>query len=175
MTAATLPHPLPGEFAPYFERYVSLVREPDILAALVKQQDEFPALLEGLDVTGAHARYAEGKWSVLEVAGHLIDAERVFGYRALCVARGETISLPPFDENLYVAQGGFDDCSLPPLLQEFRALRESHVLMFRHMTPGALQRTGLASQHPVTARALAAIMVGHVRHHMTILRERYHV
>jgi hypothetical protein len=175
MTTSTLTLPTAGEFAPPFERYVALVREPDVRAALERQPDELTDLLRGVTESTAGARYAQGKWSIREVVGHVIDAERVFGYRALCVARGETISLPAFDENLYAQHGGSDNCPLPSLLQEFRVLRESHLLMFGHMPPDAVLRAGIANQHPVTARALAAIMVGHVRHHMAVLRDRYHV
>jgi hypothetical protein len=175
MTALSLTRPLPGECDPYFERYTSLVPDPDLATAFRMQKEEFPEMLRGVDDDRAGSRYAERKWTVREVVGHVVDTERVFGYRALCVARGETLSLPSMDENLYAANGGFEDAPLSLLLREFGALRESHILMFEHMSPAALERRGLANQRPVTARALALIMIGHCRHHMAILRERYRV
>ena len=168
-----LTRPLPGEYAPYFERYFSLVQEADPAAPLRAQREDLPAMLRGLDDAGAGSRYAEGKWTVREVVGHIVDTERVFGYRALCVARGETLSLPPMDENLYAANGQFE--SLPLLLREFEALRTSHILMFEQMSPAALERKGVANNRPVTPRALALMMIGHCRHHMAILRDRYRV
>src|ERR1039457_790061 len=95
--------PSPTEYAPYFNRYIDLVAEADFIAVLAGQPAEFAALLGALSQQQASFRYAPGKWSVREVVGHVVDAERVFGYRALCVARGEKASLPSFDENAYAA------------------------------------------------------------------------
>jgi hypothetical protein len=170
---SSLTRPLPGEYAPYFDRYISLVVEADPAAPLQAQKEDLPAMLRGLGDARAGSRYAEGKWTVRQVVGHIVDSERVFGYRALCVARGETLSLPSMDENLYAANGEFGDLSC--LLREFDALRTSHILMFEQMSPDALRRKGLANNRPVTARALALMMIGHCRHHMVILRDRYRV
>jgi hypothetical protein len=170
---SSLTRPLQGEYAPYFDRYLSLVVEADPAAPFTAQREDLPAMLRGLSDARAGSRYAEGKWTVRQVVGHIIDTERVFGYRALCIARGERLSLPSMDENLYAANGEFADLSL--LLREFDALRASHILMFEQMSPAALLRKGLANNHPVTPRALALMMIGHCRHHMVILRDRYRV
>ena len=122
---------------------------------------------------GERYRYAPGKWSVRELVGHLIDTERIMAYRAVCVARGETASLPGFDENAYVANATFDDYPLPELLNEFVHVREGHLGFFRHLHPEAWLRTGLANHNPISVRALAWVMVGHVRHHMAVLQEHY--
>jgi hypothetical protein len=162
-------------YNPYFDRYISLVAEPDVLAALAAQVEEVRERLGALPEECAAHRYAPGKWSVREVVGHVIDAERVFGYRALSVARGETADLPSFDENAYAAASGHDGCRLSELLDELADLRHSHVRMFRHLDPAAWDRVGSVGGHPMSARALAFILVGHLRHHERVLAERYGV
>jgi len=102
--------PATTEYAPYFNRYIDLVSEADFVAVLARQPAEYAALLGALSQQQASFRYAPGKWSVREVVGHVVDAERVFGYRALCIARGESVSLPSFDENAYAAKAGHDAC-----------------------------------------------------------------
>src|SRR5664279_2146972 len=100
--------PSPNEYSPYFGRYIDRVAESDFITVLARQPAEYRALLDSLSPEDAGFRYAPGKWSIREVVGHVIDAERVFGYRALCLARGETVSLPSFDENAYAALAGHD-------------------------------------------------------------------
>jgi hypothetical protein len=118
-------------------------------------------------------RYADGKWSVREIAGHLIDGERVFGYRAFCIARGETQNLPGFDQNEYMLTAPYDGIELEDLLAEFRLVRLANIAMLRSLDGPSWDRTGTANDNQITVRALAFIMAGHVRHHMGVLRERY--
>lgn len=173
MSSLVIERPKSGEYAPAFERYVSRVPETDVMGSLVRQKDEWPGALRGIRGEGERYRYAEGKWSVRELVGHVIDSERIFGYRAVCVARGETLSLPGFDENAYAANATFDDCPLGELLDEFAQVREGHLSFFRHLSSEAWLRTGVANQNPISVRALAWILVGHARHHMAVLEERY--
>jgi hypothetical protein len=165
--------PSQAEYFAYFDRYVSLVPEGDVLPALGKQMSAVQAACATLSEDRAGFRYAPGKWSVRQVLGHIIDTERVFGYRALCIARGEAVSLPSFDENEYAAAAGHDRCPLPELVEEFSALRQSHIHMLRHLDDAAWKRVGRVNEHPTSARAMAYIMAGHVRHHATVLSERY--
>jgi hypothetical protein len=165
--------PTPTEFAPYFARYINLVTEGEFTAVLAGQPGEFRALLGKLSPEQAGYRYAPDKWSIREVLGHVIDAERVFGYRALCIARGETVSLPSFDENDYAAHAGHDGCALPELLEEFVHVRRGHLAMFGHFTTTAWERAGTVNQNAISVRGLAYILTGHARHHAGILRERY--
>lgn len=167
--------PSPAEYSAYFERYISLVTETDILGALAGQVDTVQSALRSLSDERAGFRYAPGKWSVREVLGHIIDTERVFGYRAMCIARGEAASLPGFDENRYEAAAEHDRYTLTELVDEFSALRCSHVLMFRRLDTAAWERIGRANENPASPRALAFLMVGHVRHHGNILTQRYGV
>jgi hypothetical protein len=165
--------PSSSEYYSYFERYISLVPESDILVVLKDQLNALPPAFATLSAERAGFRYAPGKWSIGEVLGHIIDTERVLGYRALCVARGDVRSLPSFDENEYAAAAGHDHYPLIELLEEFCELRRSHILMLRHLDDSAWQRVGCVNEHPTSTRALAFIMAGHVRHHAMVLRERY--
>ena len=173
MAAIVVQRPRPDEYAKAFERYVSRVTDTDVQEALRRQKDELPAALAGVRGPAEGHRYAAGKWSVREVVGHIIDTERIFGYRAVCVARGEKGPLPGFDENEYAAHATFDDYPLEELLEEFVHVREGHVAFFRHLSAEAWLRTGLSNANPVSVRALAFVMVGHVRHHLAVLQERY--
>ena len=165
--------PTSAEYAPPFEKYVSRVPEADALGALAGQKADLAATLAEVRGEAERYRYAEGKWSIREVVGHLIDAERVFGYRAVCIARGEVAALPGFDENAYVANASFDECPLTELLDEFALVRDGHLAFFRHLRREAWLRSGVANAKATSVRALAYIMAGHPRHHLAILRERY--
>jgi hypothetical protein len=165
--------PSDNEFAPYYLRYVSLVPETEIVEALEKQIAELRRVAAAISPDREHFRYADGKWSIREVFGHMIDAERIFGVRAFCFSRGETAPLPSFDENQYVARSAYDNTPLAELLDEFAALRAAHLAVLRRLNGPAWDQTGTASGNPVTVRGLAYIMVGHVRHHLSILADRY--
>jgi hypothetical protein len=167
--------PAPGEYAAFFEHYIGLITEADVIQVLTQQRREAAELFSGLSEARAGYRYEPGKWSIREVLGHVIDAERVFGYRAVCIARGEKAPLPGFDENDYAAMAGADAVPLAELVEEFLALRQSHEAMFRHFPEEAWLRIGTSNLKLVSVRALAYIMAGHARHHMEILRERYHL
>jgi hypothetical protein len=165
--------PKSDEYAPAFERYVSRVPETDVMAALGRQKEDLPAALTAVRGEGERLRYAPGKWSVRELVGHVIDTERIMGYRAVCVARGEKAALPGFDENAYATHASFDDYPLGELLDEFVQVREGHLGLFRHLSPEAWLRKGVANQNPISVRALAWVMVGHVRHHIAVLEQHY--
>ena len=167
--------PTDSEYAPYFQSYVAHVTEEDIPPVLRSQIDALELLFDRTKPEQETYRYAEGKWSIREVAGHLIDGERMFGYRALCVARGDTQNLPGFDENEYMISAPFDRIELEDLLSEFRLVRLSNIAMLRNLDETGWTRMGMANGAPVSVRALAYIMVGHVRHHMGVLRDRYQI
>ncbi|MGD1146468.1 MAG: DinB family protein [Thermoanaerobaculaceae bacterium] len=163
------------EYAPYFDRYVALVRGGDILSTLEKQGGVVRQALHALPEARAGFRYAPEKWSVREVVGHCTDCERVFAYRALAFARGEKAPLPAFDENEYARASGHDSIPLAGLVEEFGAVRSATLRLLRHLPARAWSRVGVASGKPVSVRALAFIMAGHVAHHMAILHDRYGV
>jgi|SRR4030095_14832301 hypothetical protein len=165
--------PLETEFAPDFGMYIANVAEDEILPVLRSQIDELDVLLDQVAPEQESFRYAEDKWSIRELIGHLIDGERVFGYRALCIARGETQNLPGFDQNDYMLTSPYDRVDLEDLLSEFRLVRLSNIAMFRTLDEAAWTRIGTANDNQVSVRALAYVMGGHVRHHMKVLREKY--
>jgi hypothetical protein len=170
-----LARPEASEYAPFYAGYVARVAEPDVLGALERQKDEIGALARSVPAGRESFRYAEGKWSIREVLGHLVDGERVFGYRAFCFSRGEQAPLPSFDENQYVAVAGADRIPLAELASEFATVRASNLAFLRRLSAEEAARVGTASGKPISVRALAYIMAGHPRHHVAVLRERYGV
>lgn len=167
--------PAPSEYHMAFERYVSLVPEDDALPVLARQPAQVRAAMEKVSGERAGYRYGPNKWSIREVVGHFTDAERVFGFRALTFARGDKTPLPSFEENEYAAIAGHDRYALPDLVAEFEALRRSNISMLAHLDPAAIARIGTANGSPVSVRALAFIMAGHVRHHLGVLAAKYGV
>ncbi|HEY8461386.1 MAG TPA: DinB family protein [Blastocatellia bacterium] len=161
------------EYAPYFEKYISLVGEGDIVETLGRQIEGTLSLIRGLGEAQGDHRYAPGKWSVKEVIGHLIDAERIFAYRAMRFARNDATPLPGFDENAFVANAGFGSRSLADLADEFEYVRKSNVYLFKNLDGDALLRRGLSNNNELSARAIAYIIAGHELHHAGILRTRY--
>jgi DinB superfamily len=174
-TMTVVGQPETTEYAPYYERYVALVRGGDILKTLEDQAGAVRRVVSAVAEARAGFRYAPDKWTIREVVGHWTDAERIFSYRALCFARGEQAPLPSFDENEYARQSGHDAVPLAELLEEFGSVRSATLAQLRHFPAAVWQRVGVASGKPVSVRALAHIMAGHVAHHLAILRERYGV
>ena len=164
--------PAPTEYAPYYARYIDLVPEADPIAALEAQLGETLAVLRPAPEAQGSVRHPPYTWTVKEVVGHVTDTERIFGYRALRFARGDTTPLPGFDEGAYAPAGEFDRVALAGLVGEFETVRRSHVALFRHLPAAAWDRGGEANGVPVTVRALAYMMAGHARHHAAILRKR---
>jgi uncharacterized damage-inducible protein DinB len=165
--------PETGEFLPYYGKYIALVPEGPIMETLRRQIEETTALLRAVPRDREDYRYAEGKWSVKEVVGHMCDAERVFAYRALRFGRADQTPLAGFDENTYVPAGRFGDRTLANVADEFRAVREATVRLLEGMPDEAFARSGKANDAAITVRALAWIMAGHERHHVGVLKERY--
>lgn len=165
--------PNESEYAPFYAGYIAKVPAADVLENLERQGSEVRGLAAGVPPEREGFRYAPGKWSVREVFGHLIDGERVFGYRAFRIGRGDQTPLAGFDENEYVAASGYDDRSLASLAEEFALVRAANLAVFHSLSADAWRRLGTANGHPVSVRALAFIMAGHVNHHLALLGERY--
>lgn len=165
--------PAPGEYAEFYAGYVALVPEGDPMAVLAQQRDQMAALAELLPEEMETYRYAPGKWTIRQVVGHLVDAERVFGHRAFCFSRGERAELPGFDENVYVEAAGYEQVPLEELLAEWHALRETNLAFLQRLDDTAWGRGGVANGTPITVRALAYVLAGHLRHHFGVLRDRY--
>lgn len=172
-TSAAMARPKTNEYLSYYDRYVSLVPEGDILATLTRQMEETLRLLRGIDETKAGERYASGKWSIKELVGHLIDTERIFAYRALRFARNDSNPLTGFDQDDYVRGANFDDRALAQLADEFEYVRRSTIKLFEPLSEDAWNRHGPANGDEVTVRALAFIIAGHELHHVNVLKTRY--
>jgi hypothetical protein len=161
------------EYAPYFDKYISLAPEGEILERLGVQIESTLSLIRGLSAAQGDHRYAPDKWSVKEVIGHLIDTERIFAYRALRFARNDATPLPGFDENAFVANADFGSRSLADLAEEFECTRRSNVYLFKNLDLGASLRRGVSNNNELSVRAIAYIIAGHELHHVGILRTRY--
>ena len=165
--------PEPQEAAPYYFRYIDQVQSADVLGELAAQLDETLALLGGISEEQSLHRYAPDKWSIRQVLNHVTDTERVFVFRALWFGRGFDTPLPGFDQNVAAPTARADEISWARHLEEFRSVRLATLTFFRNLPAEAWTRSGVASDNPVTVRALAYITAGHVAHHAAILRERY--
>ena len=160
------------EYAAYYEKYVSLVTETDIVAALAKQLDEMLTFLHSVPEPQADVKHPPYTWTVKDVVGHLSDGERVFAYRALRFARGDTTPLPGFDENIYAPAADYGRLALADVASEFEAVRRASIALFRNLPAAAWTLGGEANNNRITVRALAYILVGHARHHTAMLRKR---
>ena len=173
MTATPSLRPAPDESSTYFRGYIDQVPDGDPQEILRRQAEQSCSLLEDLGEEGSLVRYAEGKWSVRELLAHVIDIERIFGGRAVRIARGDTTPLPGVDHNVLIEGGDFDARSLASLLHEFRAVRAASCSLFETLTSAQFAHRGMASDAPFTARAIQYFLVGHEAHHLRIVRERY--
>jgi hypothetical protein len=165
--------PESSEAQEYYFRYIDLVQGSDVCAVLETQAGDTLALLRRFTEEGSRHRYAPGKWSVREAAGHVNDTERLFVSRAFWFARGFDTELPSFDQNTAVSAAGADDRSWESHIDEFRAIRVATVTFFRNLPDAAWSRRGVASGFPFSVRALAYLAAGHVDHHNAILRKAY--
>ncbi|HSA55912.1 MAG TPA: DinB family protein [Gemmatimonadaceae bacterium] len=165
--------PEADEFTSYYARYIDRVPDGDIVRTLDEQIIETLALLASVPEERGGFRYAEGKWSIRQVVGHMCDVERIFVYRATRFARNDRTELPGFDENDYVANARFDDRTLAGLADELEAVRWASVALFDSLSDDEFLRRGVANHAPASVRALAWIAAGHEQHHVNILRTRY--
>jgi hypothetical protein len=173
MPTDSIPRPGPDEAAPFYQDYIAEVAGENIVDQLRRQLAEIEKLFKPVDERLGLERYAPGKWSIKELLGHLADAERIFAYRLLRISRGDVTPLPGFDENAYVPAGRFDERSVRSLLKEFKAVRQSSLALVEGLPQQCWTLRGEASGTEISARALAYIILGHVAHHVAVLRERY--
>ena len=174
MPTKTPGRPDPTEFAPYAQAYIDLVQGDDVVKPLSAQRESTASLLRSIDdkVAGTWT-YAPGKWTMKELIGHIVDTERIYAYRTLSLARGETASLPGFEQEDYVKTSGANGRSISDLAAEFDAVRQSTIALFTGFPPEAWTRRGTVNGFSVTARGLAFQIPGHALHHLNILKDRY--
>lgn len=165
--------PEPSEYDAYYHKYISLVPETDIREAFAAQPAELRAAHKDIPEEKGGYAYAEGKWTIKEVLSHLIDGERIFAYRMLRISRGDETPIEGFEQDGYIENSNANNRKFADLLDEFDFNRRANVLMLNNMNETSLARMGTASELPISVRALANISIGHVRHHLAILNERY--
>ncbi|MEE1884492.1 DinB family protein [Pedobacter flavus] len=163
--------PMPHEQSSWSNNYVSLVKS-DVLNTLENQATEFPAFIKSIAHLENYA-YAHNKWTIKEMLGHIIDVERVFAYRALCIARNEKENLPSMDEDNYVLATDFSRRTLIDLCEEFEALRKANMYLFKSFNDEVLNNIGIAGNNSISVRTLIFVSAGHVIHHINIIKERY--
>lgn len=169
----TILPPKKGEYAPYFETYLSILPDIELEVLILEQIEELKTFLALKPVGWDTKPYQAGKWTPREVIGHIIDTDRMMTFRALCIARGEKAHLPGFDQDTYVANANFAQVSMEALLMDFTFQRKSIVSMMGLLPADSLDYQGVANGNMVTPKALLWIIPAHFIHHLTILKERY--
>jgi uncharacterized damage-inducible protein DinB len=171
--AFSVARPQSGEYAPYYDRYISLIQGEDILNTLDQQRRQMLLLISCRDDDEGDFRYAPDKWSAKEVLGHVCDTERIFAYRALRMARADATVLEGFEQDDYVRNGPFAQRPLADSVEDFIAVRRATLSLLRNLDEAAWLRRGIANKNEVSVRALAYIIAGHELHHRRILEEKY--
>jgi hypothetical protein len=167
-----MPKPKDGDFNPHWGKYINAAQEGDLVHLLKDQEQDLLSLYSSFSEEQSLYRYDEGKWSLKEVLGHIIDTERIMSYRLLCVARGDTTPLPRH-QDIYVNGTSFDRRPLAELIAEFRAVRTAAFTLVQGLNEDELCRAGVVNNATTTAVALAYFIIGHALHHLNIVREKY--
>ncbi|KIA88236.1 DinB family protein [Kaistella jeonii] len=161
------------EFQKYIQRYLDLIPSENWLEELKNSADQTLEIYMKLSEEESNFAYAEGKWTLKELLQHLIDAERIFIYRALRFSRNDQTELSGWDEELYAKEYFLDQVSLKNLMEEFDFLRKSNILFFRNLNQEILSRKGIANKNEISVETIGKLIVGHNIHHLNIIRERY--
>lgn len=161
------------EYKDDYKNYASLAADTDVVSLMRQQLSEVETLFTSISEEKGEFAYAEGKWTIKELLGHLIVGERVFSYRALRISRGDQTPLPGFDQDLLTDNGNFNAIGLAALVEEFTNLCRANIIFFQNLSDEAWERTGTVNDTPASVRAIAYNMVNHVRHHLDSLRLRY--
>ena len=170
----TIERPQASEFNEYYGRYIGKVPATGPVTQLTDQIGRFERL-RGLSEHDAGRRYAEGKWNVKEVVGHISDTERLFSYRLLHIVRGDPAPLPGMDEKVWSAVAPHATRRMGEVADELIAVRRATLALIGSIDGDRLARTGVASSFPISARALCWILPGHTQHHLDVLKEKYRI
>ncbi len=168
-----LQRPTENEYPKYYVPYVQAVSEGGLTEILQEHLEKMTELFEGISEKDGLFRYAENKWSIKEVLGHITDTERIMSYRLLRVGRGDQTELAGFDENFFVQGAKSNQRSLKDLLEDFNATRNATISLIKNMPEEAWRNKGYANNSPITTRAIAYIIAGHEAHHRNIIKDRY--
>lgn len=165
--------PNPDEYDPYYETYISKVKTDDPIKSLRESKKKLTQFISKLGKKQLKYRYAEGKWNIKEILMHLVDAERIFAYRALRFARNDKTKLPGFEEKEYAPASKASKRKIKSILREYEAVRNATVELFENLDEEMMMRTGIANEKPMSVRALIYVMLGHEQHHLGVIREKY--
>lgn len=166
-------HPAEGEYIPYQSLYLEKVPAGNLVHILEQSLEQTLATLSALTNEQAEYAYAPGKWTIKQVLIHINDCERILAYRALCIARGEQLPLPGFEQDDYVTAANLSERNMSDMLEEFRSIRMATLTLIKSFNSEIINRKGNANKHPITVNALCYVIAGHELHHMSIIRERY--
>jgi uncharacterized damage-inducible protein DinB len=161
------------EYGSYYGGYIELVPDGDVLAILAGQIDTLESLLRGLSDEQANSAFRAGEWTIKEVVGHLVDAERIFAHRLYAISRADPHPLPGFEQDDYVREANYGARTLADLLDEWGHLRRANLLSYRYVTPAVSERRGVANEVVLSVRALVYILAGHTIYHFNDFREKY--
>ncbi|TRX30851.1 DinB family protein [Flavobacterium sp. ZT3R18] len=162
-----------NEYASFYATYIKAIENVELIEELEISLHDFIKFVQNISMDKFDFRYADGKWTIKDIIQHLIDAERVFSYRALRISRNDKTPLPGFEENDYVDNTNANGRSIQDLLTEFSAVRHSSLLLFKSFSDEQLTRIGIASGQEVSVRAIGFIIIGHQKHHQKVFAERY--
>jgi uncharacterized damage-inducible protein DinB len=162
-----------NEYSSFNATYIKALDGVNLIEELEISLHDFIKFVQNIPMDKFDYRYAEGKWTIKDIIQHIIDAERIFGYRALRISRNDKTPLPGFEENDYVENTAANRRSIQELLTEFSAVRHSNLLLFKSFSEAQLARMGKASNHPISVRAIGFLLIGHLKHHQTVFQERY--
>lgn len=165
--------PSDAEYPDFYSGYIALVPDGDVVKFLKKQKRLFIGLIDAIPEDRLLYRYAEGKWTIKQIVGHVIDTERIMAYRALVFSRGERQAIPGFNENEYVERASFNKKDIQVLIREFDKLRESNLALIQNFNDDMMERKGNANDFFFSVRAIVYIIAGHVEHHINVIRNRY--
>ncbi len=161
------------DFHPFYEPYIATLGDVELMEMLRRQLENFPLFISSIPKDKFHFTYSAGKWTVAQVLVHILDAERVFQYRALRFARNDKTPLPGFDQDMFVEESNAERWNKEELIENYRTIRKSTIALFEKFSDETLKRVGIASDSPMSVAALGFICCGHQRHHRNVLRERY--
>lgn len=165
--------PAVNALSEYYKSYLKYITEDDLMNAIIQQKETTEAFLKTVPFEKESFKYADGKWMLKEVVGHLCDTERILSYRALRFSRNDATALSGFDENTYVPNSTHSHLSLNEISEEKTAITSSTILLFKNMNEEMVDKTGTANSTIVSVRALLFFIVAHERHHLKIISEKY--
>ena len=162
-----------NEYSDFNATYIKSIDNVELIEELEISLHDFIKFVQNIPMDKFDYRYADGKWTIKDIIQHIIDAERIFGYRALRISRNDKTPLPGFEENDYAENTAATRRSIQELLTEFSAVRHSNLLLFKSFSDDQLTRMGIASNHNISVRAIGFLIIGHQKHHQKVFEERY--